>query len=127
MADNVVITAGTGTTIHTKDRGAGVHDQVVAESRAATETDDFWTIDTTGVASRVAADPARVLVLMSNMGVGRVYLRFDATIPASTGADCHWFLDPGDRWELPLILSTLAISVRGVSAGGTLNIHKGVA
>lgn len=126
MADNVTITAGTGTTIHTKDRGAGVHDQVVAETRAATETDDFWTIDTTGASARVAADPARVIVLLTNMGVGRVYLRFDSTIPAVNGSDCHWFLDPGDRWETPVQVSTLAISVRGASAGGTLNIWKGV-
>lgn len=127
MADNVAITAGAGTTIHTKDRGSGVHDQVVAETRALTPTTDAWTIDTTGVASRVASDAARVLVLIANMGVGRVYLRFDNTIPASSGADCHWFLEAGERWELPFILSTLAISVRGVSAGGTLNIVKAVA
>lgn len=127
MADNVAITAGTGTTIHTKDRGSGIHDQVVAESRTATQTDDFWTIDTTGAASRVAADPARVLVLMTNMGVGRVFLRYGSTIPAANGSDCHVFLDPGDRYEVPIQNSTLAISVRGASAGGTLNIFKGVA
>lgn len=130
MADNVEITSGTPALdylVHTKDRGSGIHDQVVAETRALTPTTDPWVIDTTGIQSRVAADPARVLVLMVNMGVGRVYMRFDNTMPLTDGSNCHWFLEPGERWELPLILSTLAISVRGVSAGGTLNIVKAVA
>lgn len=126
MADNVEITSGTPAIdymIGTKDN-AGVHDQVVQDRRASTEADDFWTVDTTGVGSRVAADSTRLGVLLSSKANGRVLIRFDGTIPALNESDCHTWIEPGERWELPSNKASLAISFRGVVAGGTMAIHK---
>jgi len=120
MADSAVaITAGAGTNIDTFAITGGDHQQVIRKAKATAETDDFWTISTTAATSRIAADASRVGVTMVNGGSGRVYLRFDATAPTTTVY--HWFLEVGDRYEVPEYAVTLAISVLGQFAGGTLN------
>jgi hypothetical protein len=126
MADSAVaITAGSGTNVDTYQLTGGDHQQVVREARALTETDDSWTVTTAGQASQIAANAARVFVMMVSQANGRVYLRFDSTVP--TAAAFHWYLDPDERWELPPHLSTLAISMLGAVAGGTILTHLGVA
>lgn len=112
---NVPITAGTGTTIDTFALAGGDHQQVVREARATAVTTNSWTVSTTASTSQIAADANRVLVLMTNQSTVRIYLRFDSTAP--TSAIHHWYLESGDRWEVPAELCTLAISMLGASAG----------
>lgn len=120
MADSAVaITAGAGTNIDTFAVTGGDHQQVVREARAtAVGALNSWTVATTASTSQIAADAGRVMLLMVSNASGRVYVRFDSTAP--TSAAYHWFLDPGDRWEVPVQLSTLAVSMLGAVAGGTI-------
>lgn len=117
MADSSVpITAGSGTNIDTYAISGGDHQQVVREARAtAAGTPNAWTPSTTASTSQVAADASRVAMLMTNASNVKVYLRFDATAP--TAATHSWYLDAGDRWEVPFHLVTLAVSMLGAAAG----------
>lgn len=119
MADsNVAVTPGTGATVDTFQVSGGDHQQVVREARATAVTANTWTVTTTATTSQIPADASRVAVTMVSNANGRVYLRFDSTAP--TASTHHWFLDPGDRYEVPAEMSTLAISMLGASAGGTV-------
>jgi hypothetical protein len=117
---NVPITAGSGTTIDTFALAGGDHQQVVREARATAVTTNSWTVSTTASTSQIAADVNRVLIIMTNQSTVRVYLRFDSTAP--TSSTYHWYLDPGDRWEIPSELCTLAISMLGAAtASGSMH------
>ncbi|WP_188188039.1 hypothetical protein [Nonomuraea sp. SYSU D8015] len=119
MADSAVpITPGSGANIDTYQIAGGDHQQIVREARATAITTNTWTVSTTASASQIAADAGRLTVVMVSLASARVYLRFDATAP--TAAAHHWYLDPGDRYEVPPELATLAISMLGQSAGGTI-------
>jgi hypothetical protein len=113
----IAITAGAGTLLETF-LAAGGHQQYVRQSGGTATTLNQWTIVTTAVASQIAADANRVGMLMVNTGTGRVYLRFDNTLPTATVYG--WYLDPMDRWEVPLTLVKLAVSVLGTVASGLL-------
>lgn len=122
MADSAVaITAGSGTNVDTFAVSGGDHQQVVREARAtAAAPINTWTPSTTASASQIAADASRVALLITNASNVKVYLRLDSTAP--TSATHHWYLDSGDRWEVPMPLTTLAVSMLGASAGtGTVN------
>jgi len=121
MADSsVAITAGAGTSIDTYAISGGDHQQIVREAKATAVTTNTWTPSTTASTSQIAADASRVMMLMVNDSSARVYLRFDTTAP--TSATYHWHLDPGDRWEVPLQLVTLVVSMLGETTGtGTIN------
>lgn len=121
----VPVTAGTGTDVKTFLDAASDHQQYVREVRADAETDNSWTVTTGGQTSQIAADINRVGMLMVSAATGRVYLRFDATMPSAT--NFHWYLEPGDRWEVPSHLVELAVSMLGAVAGGTINSHLGTA
>lgn len=120
MADSAVpITAGTGTNVDTFAVSGGDHQQIVREARAtAVGAINSWTVTSAGQTSQIAADASRVKMLMVSMANGRIYLRFDATLP--TSVTFHWFLDPEDRWEVPEHLVTLAVSMLGAVTGGTV-------
>jgi hypothetical protein len=120
MADSAVaITPGSGASIDAYAVSGGDLQQIIRKAKATAEADDFWTISTTAATSRIAADASRLGVHMVNMGSGRVYLRHDSTAPTATV--CHFYLEAGERWEMPDYAVTLAISVLGQFAGGTLN------
>jgi hypothetical protein len=97
----------------------GDHQQVVRIAKGTAETENAWTISTTASTSQIAADASRLGMLMVNFGSGRVYLRWDATAPTATV--CDWFLEAGDRYEVPEYLVTFAVSMLGQFAGGTVN------
>lgn len=117
MADSSVpITAGSGTAIDTYQIAGGDHQQIVRGAQAtAAATPNAWTPATTASTSQIAADASRLAMLMVNNSNTTVYLRFDSTAP--TTSLFSWYLDPGDRLEVPLQLVTLAVSMLGATAG----------
>jgi hypothetical protein len=121
----VAITAGSGTNVDSIALADGSHQQVVrvAPTNAAPATPTSWTVTTAGSASVVAADITRVAMLIVSQASDRVFIRFDATIPSE--ALHSWFLDPGDRWEVPDAFVTRAVSLDGKVAGGTVLITLG--
>lgn len=121
----MAVTPGAGANIDCYQVTGGDFQQVVREARATAETDNAWTVSTTASTSQVPADASRVGVLIVSAASGRVYLRFDATAPTSTSY--HYYLDPGDRWEVPVWLSTFAISMVGAVGGGTILTHLATA
>lgn len=126
MADSSIpATPGPGPGIHTWQNAGTLHDQFIRAAPATGETDNSWTVSTTASTSQIPADASRVGVLIVSQASGRVYLRFDSTAPTSTAF--HYYLDPGDRWEVPTWLSTLAISMVGAIAGGTILTHLATA
>lgn len=115
----VPITAGTGTDITTFQRTTSSdHDQVVREARATAMTRDEWPVVTTAAQSRIAADANRVAMTILSNANSRVYVCFDNTAPTSATDGHDYFLDPGDRWEVPKEICQLAFSFLGASAGG---------
>lgn len=119
VADSAVpITPGSGANIDTYQITGGDHQQVVREARATAVTTNSWTVSTSASTSQIAADASRVTVVIVSVANAKVYLRFDNTAP--TAAIHHWYLDPGDRYEVPPELATLAISMVGQTAGGTV-------
>lgn len=124
MADSAVaITAGSGTNIDTYQITGGDHQQVVRHARATAETDNMWLASTTAATSQVAADASRLGVMVVNNSTGRVWFRFDSTAPTSALNGHHWYLEPGERWEVPEAWSTLAISMLAQIASGYVVTH----
>ena len=124
---DIPITAGVGTQIRAFQLAGGDYDQIMREARAtAAAALNTWTATTTGTASQIAADVTRVSVLLVSQATGRVWLRFDSTIP-TTAALMHWYLDPGDRWEVPVQWCQLAVSMAASVAGGQVNAALGTA
>lgn len=122
MADGTLaVTAGAGTLLKVSgvDSGANLV-QYVREIQADTmAAPGSWTVSTTASTSQIAADAQRTGVLMVNTATGRVYFRFDATAPTTTAY--HWYLDSGERWEVPQAFCRLAVSMLGASgASGAL-------
>jgi hypothetical protein len=115
---DVQITAGSGTPIATFLAAGGDHVQVVRENKATAVTTNSWTVNTTASTSQIAADINRVGLTIVSAASGRVYFRFDSTAP--TASTYHWYLDPGDRWEVPNVFSELAVSMLGAVSGGTV-------
>lgn len=124
---NVLITAGTGTEIHSVQLASGDHQQVMQEAWASAESETFWTVSLTATTSVIAADVGRTGVLVTNRSTGRVYLRFDATAPTAATNGSHWFLEPDDRFEAPPHLRKLAWSIIGTIANGHVVFHLGTA
>lgn len=119
VADSAVpITPGSGANIDTYQITGGDHQQVVREARATAVSTNTWTVSTTASTSQIAADPSRVAVLMVSNAPGRVYLRFDSTAPTATSF--HLYLDNLERYEVPAEMCTLAISMLGSTASGTI-------
>ena len=85
---------------------------------AFTVSTDVWTISTTASAPQLAANVNRVRILMVNISGNRVLLRFDSTAPTATAY--AWYLEPGDRYEVPAEFVTAACSMLGLVASGTL-------
>jgi hypothetical protein len=126
---SVPITPGAGASIDAHQISSGDQQQIVRQ--ATSDTVDTapataWTVSTTASTSQIAANENRVAMLIYNASNVRVYLRFDGTAPLIAGTNAHWYLDSGDRFEVPFGLCQLAVSVIAASAGaGTLNFTLG--
>jgi len=126
----VPITAGVGTQVRCQQLAAGDYDQYVREARATGVAGAVqWAATTTGTASILAADSTRVSLLIQSYATGTVYLRFDTSVPTTGPPNAplpHWYLAPGDRWEVPVQLCQLAVSAVASSTGGYLVLLAGL-
>lgn len=114
----LAVTPGSGTTLKVYAQTSGGSIQYVRELDATAQTHGSWTLSTTASTSQIAADVQRLGIVMVNNGNGIVYLRFDSSPPSSTVN--HWYLNPGDRYEVPHWWCGLAVSVIASAAGGAL-------
>ncbi len=125
------ITAGVGSPVTCFQRAGGDYDQVVREARAtAMSAAVAWTATTAGSASVLAADVTRVGLLIISQATGIVYVRFDTSIPSPTAGTAplyHWYLQPQDRYEVPVQFCQLAVSLVASTGGGFVHLVAGTA
>jgi hypothetical protein len=114
----LAVTPGSGTTLKVYAQTTGGSIQYIRQLDGTAITHGSWTLSATATTSAIAADVTRVGLTMVNNGSLVVYLRFDATAP--TTAVNHWYLSPGDRYEVPEAFHTHAISLISTGAGGAL-------
>jgi hypothetical protein len=111
----------TGTGVRAATNTAGGADQYVREARAtAVGALNTWTASTTATAPQIAADATRVGLLIVSAATGIVYLRFDSTAPVPATPAYHWLLQPGDRYEVPIVFVQLAVSMVASVGGGVV-------
>lgn len=126
---SVSVTPGSGVNIDSHQIASGDQQQIVRTAKADTVSSaapTSWTVSTTASTSQIAADESRVAMLIYNASTVRVYLRFDSTAPVAAGTNAHWYLDSGDRWEVPDGICQLAISIIAATSGtGTVNFTLG--
>jgi len=126
---NVAITPGSGANIDAFQIGNNDLQQIIRQSTAdavSSAGSTSWTVSTTAVQSQIAADENRMAMLMYNASTVRVYIRFDNTAPVTSGSNAHWYLDSGDRYEVPYGCCQLAVSIIAATAGtGTVNFTVG--
>lgn len=121
---SISLTPGAGVAIDAHQLGNGDFQQIIRTVKADTDNNNNWAVSTTPAAV-IAADENRVGVLVCNLSSVRVYLAFNnaATV---TSANADWYLDSGDRWEIPDPWVQMAISAVAASAGsGTCNFSLG--
>lgn len=114
------VTPGTGANVKRYAETAGDLIQYIRYHRGSAISLNSWTVTTAGQASQIAADVQRTGVTIVSAANARVYLRWDSTIPVPATPAYHYYLDPGDRYELPDDIVHLAVSMAGASAGGTI-------
>lgn len=122
---SVPITPGSGANIDSHQIGSGDQQQIIRTAKADTVSsaaNTTWTVSTTAAQSQIAADENRVGMLIYNGSTVRVYFRYDNTAPTTSGSNAHWYLDAGDRYEVPDALCQLPVSIiASVSGTGTVN------
>jgi hypothetical protein len=125
----VSVTPGSGANIDTFAIGSGDHQQIIRQATADAVSSagaTTWTVSTTASQSQIAVDESRMAMLIYNGSTVRVYIRFDNTAPLAAGTNAHWYLDSGDRYEVPYGICQLAISIVAATAGtGTINFTLG--
>lgn len=141
MADNVNITAGSGTVIAADDIGSGVLVQRVKTTfgadGTATDVDGTHPLPTragaasTATLTNVSASASSVSLLAStagrlgailiNDGTATLYLKYGAT--ASTTSHTYQIL-PGQTWEMPAPIYTGAIDGIWSAANGSARITE---
>lgn len=125
MANSAVaITPGSGASIDAYAITGGDLQQIVRMAAVDTDNNNNWTVLTTATAV-ISADQNRAGILVFNASTVRVYIAFNnaATV---TSANADWYLDAGDRWDIPGPWVQMAISAIAASAGtGTCNFSLG--
>lgn len=126
---SVSVTPGSGVNIDSHQIGSGDQQQIIRQVCADTVSSGSpatWTVTTVASQSQIAADESRVAELIYNASTVRVYMRFDNTAPLTTGTNAHWYLDSGERYEVPYGICQLAISIVAATGGtGTVNFTLG--
>lgn len=126
---SVPITPGSGASIDAHQVGNGDYQQIirhVTSDTVDTAPATAWTVSTTASQSQITANENRVAMMIYNASTARVYLRFDSVAPLIAGTNAHWYLDSGDRFEVPFGICQLAVSIIAASSGsGTVNFTLG--
>jgi hypothetical protein len=126
---SVSVTPGSGVQIDSHQIGSGDQQQIIRHATADTVSSaapTTWTVSTTASQSQITADENRVAMLIYNASTVRVYIRFDNTAPLATGTNAHWYLDAGDRYEVPYGICQLAVSIVAATSGtNTVNFTLG--
>jgi hypothetical protein len=126
---SVSVTPGSGVLIDSHQIASGDQQQIIRQVTAdavSSASPTTWTVSTTASTSQIAADENRVAEMIYNASTVRVYLRFDNTAPLASGTNAHWYLDAGDRYEVPYGICQLAISIVAATGGtGTVNFTLG--
>jgi len=123
---SVAITPGSGVSIDSFAVGSGDQQQIIrhATSDILDGTGTPWTVST-AAANPIAANESRVAMLIYNASTVRVYLAFNAAATV-TAANAGWYLEAGDRFEVPYGLCQLPVSaVASTSGTGTVNFTLG--
>lgn len=124
---SVPVTPGAGVSIDSHQIASGDQQQIIRHVTSDTinATGTPWTVSTTA-ATPIPANENRAAMLIYNASSTRVYVRFDTTTPTADGLNAHWFLDTGERWEVPWGLCQMTISIVAATAGtGTINFTVG--
>lgn len=125
---SVAITPGSGANIDAYALASnGDLQQIIRQSTSDTlsGTGTPWTVSTSA-ANPIAADENRMCMLIYNASTVRVYIAFNSAA-AVTAANAGWFLDAGDRMEVPYGLCQLPVSAVAATAGsGTMNFTLGL-
>lgn len=126
---SVSVTPGSGVTIDSHQIASGDQQQIIRLAKAdavSAAGATSWTVSTTASQSQIAGDESRVSMLVYNASTVRVYIRFDNTAPLAAGTNAHWYLDAGDRWEVPDGACQLPVSIVAATSGtGTVNFTLG--
>lgn len=121
---SVPITPGAGAAIDAHQIASGDYQQIIRTAKVDTDNNNNWAVNTTAQAV-ISADENRVGVLVCNLSTVRVYLAFNGAATV-TSSNADWYLDAGDRWEIPDPWVQSAISCIAASAGsGTCNFSLG--
>jgi hypothetical protein len=121
---SVAVTPGSGANIDSHQIGSGDQQQIVRLAKVDTDNNNNWAVSTTAAAV-ISADENRVGVLVCNLSTVRVYLAFNNSASV-TSSNADWYLDAGDRWEIPDPWVQAAISAVAATAGsGTCNFSLG--
>lgn len=125
---SVAITPGAGANIDAFALGSnGDLQQIIRQATSDTlsGTGTPWTASTSA-ANPIAADENRVSMLIYNAATVRIYFQFNSSATV-TAANAHWFLDAGERWEVPYGICQLPVSAVAASAvSGTVNFTLGL-
>jgi hypothetical protein len=127
---SIPITPGSGILIDTHQIASLDHQQIVRTAKSdVLDTGSYttWTAVTTASQNQIPASESRVGVTIHNASTVRVYFRYDGTAPVTSGSNAHWYLDSGDRYEVPDWACQLPISIIAATAGsGTVNFALGL-
>jgi hypothetical protein len=126
---SVSVTPGSGVNIDTHQIASGDQQQIIRQvtsDTVSTAGNVSWPVSTTASTNQIASDENRVAMLIYNGSTVRVYLRFDGTAPLASGSNAHWYLDAGDRYEVPYGICQLPVSIVAATAGAnTVNFTLG--
>jgi len=120
LADNVAVTAGSGTNIATDERtiaAATVHVQRVGEIGAATGADGQVTISNTSADIAAARDTRKRIIIVNRQTVP-IFVD-----PGSTATTADFRLDPGDSLTLYTTVAVKAITTAAYTAAGDAKVH----
>lgn len=120
MADNVAVTAGSGTNIATDERtiaAATVHVQRVGEIGSASGADGQVTISNTSAAIAAARDTRKRIIIINRQ---LVPIFVD---PGATATTSDLRLETGDSITLYTTVAVNAITSAAYSASGDAKVH----
>jgi hypothetical protein len=120
LADNVAVTAGSGTNIATDERtiaATTVHVQRIGEIGSATGADGQVTISSTSADIAAARDTRKRITIINRQTVA-IFIN-----PGGTATTSDFRLDPGDGITLYTTVAVKAITSAAYTASGDAKAH----